>query len=122
MDHWRLNYEILLYEPCNKAHIWYVGTFCWYASAEGHNYNYDITGEFFYLLTDLVFWCSLDPETLKRVTTMDKEQVEEDIDLLETIQDLTNKLNCNHNVCYFLFLLGFNPSLHNAAFWCTKDI
>ncbi|KAL4230318.1 Rho guanine nucleotide exchange factor (GEF) 17 [Mactra antiquata] len=34
---------------------------------------------------------------LKTTTTLDKEQVEEDLDLLEMIQDLTNKLNCNHN-------------------------
>ena len=29
---------------------------------------------------------------------MNKEQIEEDLDILEMVQDLTNKLNCMHNV------------------------
>ncbi|KAH3843698.1 rho guanine nucleotide exchange factor 17-like [Dreissena polymorpha] len=36
-------------------------------------------------------------ESLKRESTLDKEQVEEDLDLLSMIQDLTSKLNCSHS-------------------------
>jgi hypothetical protein len=39
-----------------------------------------------------------DQEALKKTTTLDKEQIEEDLDILEMIQDLTNKLNCSHAV------------------------
>lgn len=36
-------------------------------------------------------------DTLKKSSTLDKEQVEEDLDILEMIQDLANKLNCSHS-------------------------
>ncbi|XP_053399167.1 rho guanine nucleotide exchange factor 17-like [Mercenaria mercenaria] len=35
-------------------------------------------------------------ESLKKTSTLDKEQVEEDLDILEMVQDLANKLNCSH--------------------------
>lgn len=35
--------------------------------------------------------------SLKRTSSLNKEQVEEDLDILEMVQDLTNKLNCMHN-------------------------
>ena len=36
--------------------------------------------------------------SLKRTSSLNKEQVEEDLDILEMVSDLTSKLNCMHNV------------------------
>jgi len=49
-------------------------------------------------------------DSLKKPPSLDKEQVEEDMDLLEMIQDLTNKLNCTHAVSllYHITNLAFN--------------
>ena len=39
---------------------------------------------------------------MKRTSSLNKEQVEEDLDILEMVSDLTSKLNCMHNVSTFL--------------------
>ena len=49
-------------------------------------------------INDIFLTFSVGQGSLKRTASMNKEQVEEDLDILEMVQDLTNKLNCMHNV------------------------